>query len=419
MRSQRYNIFFMLTGLYILMDIYMYFGLKSLIPTKYLRLFQAIYFVSSLLIYNSFYTFYSLADSHNIFATPEINIHLATIILALTTKFTFTVALLLQDGGRILFGIGNVAKRLIIKTTTSETTPFIPPRRKILTQIATGLAAIPFFTVLYGVTKGKYRYTVNAVQLAFDNLPKTFNGFKVVQISDIHSGSLDNKSEVARGVQMINDLKPDIIVFTGDLVNSSKDEIDPYIDIFAQLNAPYGKFAILGNHDYYGSSNDDTTQGEYWADFRSKFDQMGFKLLTNENTTIEKEGKNIKLLGVENWGAGRWFPKYGDLDKTLVGIKKDDFCILLSHDPTHWDEKILPHQRHFPLTLSGHTHGMQFGINMPGFKWSPAQYRYEKWLGLYEEKGQYLYVNQGYGFLTFPGRIGIWPEITAFELQST
>ena len=415
MRSERYNIFFTLTGLYFLADLYMYFSLKTLIPSKYLRIYQVLYILSSLLIYNSFYTFYHLASTRNIFATPEINIHLATVIIALATKLIFAFVMLFQDSLRVLFGLGNATKNAL--TQQEQATPFIPKRRKFMAQLATSIAAIPFFSLLYGVTKGKYAYTINPVKLAFDNLPKAFNGLKVVQISDIHAGSLDNKSEVARGVQMINDLKPDLIVFTGDLVNSSKDEINPYLDVFKKLNATFGKFAILGNHDYYGSSDDNTYQGEYWADFRSKFQTMGFNLLTNENATVEKDGETIKILGVENWGAGRWFPKYGDLDTALQNVNEDDFCILLSHDPTHWDEKVIPHSRKFPLTLSGHTHGMQFGVNMPGFKWSPAQYRYKKWMGLYEEQGQYLYVNRGYGFLTFPGRVGMWPEITVFELN--
>jgi len=215
---------------------------------------------------------------------------------------------------------------------------------------------------------------------------------------------------------MINDQNPDLILFTGDLVNSDKDEIDPYIEIFEKLRAKYGKFAILGNHDYYGLPDDHAEEKIYWADFFIKYEKMGFQLLANENAHIQIQEDRLQILGVENWGASHYFPKNGNLDYALEGVPEDDFCILLSHDPTHWSEKVLDHKRHIPLTLSGHTHGFQFGISVPGFKWSPAQYRYPHWLGLYEEKDQKLYVNRGFGFLGFPGRIGMWPEITVIEL---
>ena len=337
-------------------------------------------------------------------------------LTAIVSKLVFVAFLLIQDIGRLLFGIGKAGSQLI-KQEEGEKTPFLPKRRRFLTLAATGIASIPFSLMLYGITRGKYAYTVNKVKLAFKDLPPAFEGFKIVQISDIHAGSLDSKSGVAKGVRMINEQNPDLIFFTGDLVNSDKDEVDPYIDIFADLKATHGKFCTLGNHDYYGVPDDTAEEKAYWDDFHSKYQAMGFQLMNNENAFIEKEGERICVMGVENWGRGRWFPKNGDIDKALTDTNSDEFCILLSHDPTHWDEKVLPHPKKIHLTFSGHTHGFQFGINMPGFKWSPAQYRYSRWMGLYEEAEQYLYVNRGFGFLAFPGRIGMWPEITVVELS--
>ncbi len=350
------------------------------------------------------------------FSGTAVNFYLGMFLTAFVTKLIFAVLLLFQDLPRMLYGGG---KYLGSFFNTDIQGPFIPSRRKILTGIAAGIATIPFATMLYGVTKGKYRYELEKIKVKFNNLPSAFEGYKIVQISDIHAGSLDNKEEVMKGVKLINDLKPDLVLFTGDLVNSSKDEVDPYIDIFNKIEAKDGKFAVLGNHDYYGLYDlSEEEKPAYWDDFFSKYSRLGFNLLNNSNATIHKGKEMIRVVGVENWGAGRWFPKEGDLDMALENVEEDDFCILLSHDPTHWDEKVLAHKKHIDLTLSGHTHGFQFGIKMPGFSWSPAQYRYKRWMGLHEEKNQKLYVNKGFGFLAFPGRVGMWPEITLLELQT-
>lgn len=412
------NVFFILCLLYLFLDIYMYFGLKSLFTTKkYLRIFQVVYLLSSVYVYYSFYVVHEAMTSGRFFSNTSSSWALGIVFTAVFTKLVFVAFMFLQDGGRVLWGLGDFIRRLITGQSLPENGTFFPSRRKFLTLGATGIAAIPFFSMLYGITKGKYRYTVSNVKLAFDDLPKAFEGFKIVQISDIHAGSLDDKQAVARGVRMINAQNPDLIVFTGDLVNSDKDEVNPFIDIFKELSAQYGKFSVLGNHDYYGVPDGVQAKSDYWADFYKKYKAMGFQLLNNESHFIEKDNERISLLGVENWGNGSYFPKKGDLDKTLSKVNQDDFCILMSHDPSHWDEKVLPHPRHINLTLSGHTHGMQFGINLPGLKWSPVQYRYKRWMGLYEEAKQYLYVNRGFGFLAFPGRVGMWPEITVIELS--
>ena len=366
----------------------------------------------------SFYQLYLVLESGSIFRNKTANIYLGIALTFLVTQLLLAALLLFQDVGRILIGIFNVISSLF--SDNSSGNGYLPTRRKFLTGTALGLAAIPFSSMIYGITKGKYHFTVERLKLAFKDLPKSFNGFKVVQISDIHAGSFDNPKEVARGVEMVNELNPDIILFTGDLVNSDQDEILPYMSIFSKLRATHGIYAVLGNHDYYGERGmNDSVREKYRKSFYQKFTDMGFQLLNNESVSIEKSNDRISILGVENWGASRWFPKHGDLDQALKNTNQDAFKILLSHDPSHWDEKVLPHKEKIQLTLSGHTHGMQFGVNLGGLKWSPIQYRYPRWMGLYKEAGQYLYVNRGFGFLGFPGRVGMWPEITLLELQST
>ena len=406
-------------GLYVFLDIYTYFGLRSLFKTRASRwVYTLIYISLSLFIYYSFFRFYEAFTGGRFFSSTSANIHMGIMLTAIVSKLAFVIFLLPQDIGRVFWGVGTAlvgAKNS--DSENEERRSFLPKRRRFLTLAATGLASIPFSLMLYGITKGKYAYSINKVKLAFKDLPKAFEGFKIVQISDIHAGSLDSKSGVAKGVRMINELNPDIICFTGDLVNSDKDEVDDYIDVFAELKANDGKFSVLGNHDYYGVPDGMDAEKAYWTDFHSKYEAMGFQLMNNENAFIERDGQRLCLMGVENWGKGRWFPKNGDIDQALQNTTQDEFCVLLSHDPTHWDEKVLPHNKKIHLTLSGHTHGFQFGINMPGFKWSPAQYRYPRWMGLYEEAEQFLYVNRGFGFLAFPGRIGMWPEITVIELS--
>lgn len=399
---------------YLIADIYTFFGLRSLFNESANRLFFAILYIAlSVFIFYCFYKIWVIASSRSMFSGTEVNFYLGLFLTAFTAKVSFGFFMLLQDLPRLMTGIYNVI-------FNRDRSTYIPSRRKAFTTIATGLAAIPFMAMLYGVTKGKYKYTINRLTLSFENLPKAFDGYKIVQISDIHAGSFDSKEKVMTGIDKINSLNADTVVFTGDLVNSSKDEIEPYIDVFSKIQSKDGVFAVLGNHDYYGLYDiSEKDKDRYWDDFLNKYIALGFDLLNNENRTITREGQRLQLVGVENWGAGRWFPKEGDLDQALQEVDDSDFCVLLSHDPTHWEEKVIPHQKQIDLTLSGHTHGFQFGINIPGFKWSPAQYRYKRWIGLHEEKNQKLYINRGFGFLAFPGRVGMWPEITEIELKST
>lgn len=291
-------------------------------------------------------------------------------------------------------------------------------RRKIISQLALGIAAVPFFSTIYGILKGKYDYRVHKVSLYFKDLPSAFDGFKLVQLSDIHAGSFDNRDAVQKGIRLTNAQQGDLFLFTGDLVNNKAEEMYPWIEDFKQLKGKYGSFSILGNHDYgdYIKWGNESEKSENLEKLKGVHKKLGYHLMLNETIYIEKEGAKIALIGVENWGK-KGFVKHGDLDKAVESVDNKLFKILLSHDPSHWEAVTLNHDKFIHLTLSGHTHGMQFGIEIPGFKWSPSQYIYKQWAGLYKHAEKYIYVNRGFGFLGFPGRVGILPEITVIELR--
>ena len=294
-----------------------------------------------------------------------------------------------------------------------------PARRKFISQIALGIAAIPFSSILYGMYKGKYNFKVLKYTLHFEDLPEAFDGYRLTQISDIHSGSFDNIKKVEYAIDLINEQQSDVILFTGDMVNNKATELEPYVPIFSKLKAKDGLYSVLGNHDYgdYVKWSSEEAKAQNLEDLKSLQNKIGFDMLLNENRFIEKDGERIAIVGVENWGKGG-FKKAGDLKKAASKVEKEDFKILMSHDPSHWDAQVVNDDYHYHLTLSGHTHGMQFGIEIPGwFKWSPVKWRYKRWAGIYEELGQYINVNRGFGYLAFPGRVGIWPEITVIELK--
>ena len=322
-----------------------------------------------------------------------------------------TLSLLLEDITRLI--------KAIFRKPTNKA-PRIPSRRKFVSTLGWGLAAIPFASILYSIFKGKYNYKVWKYTLYFDNLPKAFDGYRITQISDIHCGSFDNYEKIRYGVELINSQKSDVILFTGDLVNNLANEVHNWKSLFATLQAPDGVFSIMGNHDYGDYSSWETPEAKQ-QNLEHLFQlqkQMGWQLLLNEHCYLERNGEKIALIGVENWGHGR-FSKYGDLNKAMEGVNTEDFKILMSHDPTHWQEIVLPENKDIQLTLSGHTHGMQCGIEIPGWlKWSPSQYIYKYWGGMYEEDGKYLNVNRGFGYHAFPGRLGVWPEITVIELKT-
>ena len=297
---------------------------------------------------------------------------------------------------------------------------FMPDRRALISKIALGLAALPFTSLLYGMYRGKYNYKVLAYELEYEDLPEAFDGFTITQISDIHSGSFDNPEKVAYGIDLINQQQSDLVLFTGDLVNNKAAEIKPWIQYFSKISAPHGVYSVLGNHDY-GDYTRWETEELKTKNLESLFQsqkEMGWKLLLNEADFIEKKGARLAIVGVENWGNG--FKQAGDLDRALAKVEEKDFKILLSHDPSHWEVKVLPHPYKVHLTLSGHTHGMQFGIEIPGWiKWSPVKWRYKQWAGIYEASNQKLNVNRGFGYLAYPGRVGMWPEISVITLKRT
>jgi len=290
-------------------------------------------------------------------------------------------------------------------------------RSVFMSWLGISIGAGLFGTLLFGFLN-KYRYQINRLQLAFENLPDAFRGLKIVHISDIHSGSFTDKDAVRRGVNKIIQEKPDLILFTGDLVNDRATEMHEYIEVFGELKAPLGVYSVLGNHDYgdYVRWENEEAKQSNLRDLMNVHSKMGWRLLMNEHAVLEKNGDQIALLGIENWGARGNFSRYGKMDKAYPGTENYPFKILLSHDPSHWDAQVRTQYKDIDLMLAGHTHGMQFGLELPGVKWSPVQYMYKQWAGLYESENQKLYVNRGFGFLGYPGRVGILPEITVIEL---
>lgn len=401
---------------FILLDVYVYFALrKSIKKSKFKLIYKISYFAAVVLGYIGLYFMYINFKERPLHANLTTNLFIGFFFSFFVFKLFLLIFFILEDTIRtikyIILTIQNFFK-------TEKQTVALPSRRNFIRHVGLGIAAIPFTSMLYGVIKGRYDFKVNKESLSFKNLPKAFHGFKIVQISDIHSGSFDSREAILEGIDLINQQDADIVVFTGDLVNNDSREIKPFIDDFKKIETKNGVYSVLGNHDYgdYKKWNSDKEKQENFVLILDYHKQMNFKLLNNQNDVITKDGQDIGIFGVENWGNPP-FPQKGDLDKALAGIENIPFKILLSHDPTHWTKKIILHKTHFDLTFSGHTHGMQFGIEIPGFKWSPIKYIYPQWAGLYENAKQYLYVNRGFGFLGYPGRAGIRPEITVIELN--
>ena len=291
------------------------------------------------------------------------------------------------------------------------------PRSTFLSWMGVGLSSTLFFSLLYGFGN-KYNYKVIKKKIALKGLPLAFKGFKIIHISDIHSGSLKDKAAVLKGIELIEKQNADLVLFTGDLVNDRATEMHDWMDVFGKIKAPHGVYSTLGNHDYGDYVKWDTVEEkkQNLEALKKVHHDLGWRLLMNENISIEKNGEKIKIVGIENWGAKARFPKYGKMDLAMQGVSKEEVAILLSHDPSHWEAEVIPKYSHIQLTLSGHTHGMQFGLENPYFKWSPVQWVYKQWAGIYDNKDQQLYVNRGFGFLGYPGRVGILPEITLIEL---
>jgi len=393
--------------IYILVDVYAFQAIRTLTRNSWLHGLYVLVSVGILALF-----IYQLSYGSSRTMTPERMYIFGLFLAVFIPKLILIIFMFGEDIIRLFVGVFS-------KLAGSDEGFYVPSRRKFISTIALGVAAIPFASLLYGMYKGKYNYKVLSYALAFDDLPEEFDGFTLTQISDIHSGSFDNAKKIEYAVDLINEQKSDIIVFTGDLVNNVADEMNDWKALFGSLRAKNGVYSVLGNHDY-GDYVNWETKAEKEANLSALKDlqqEMGWDLLLNENRTLTRNGATIKLIGVENWGAGG-FKKAGDLDKACEGVSETDFKILMSHDPSHWKEQVKQDPRNIQLTLSGHTHGMQFGIEIPGwFKWSPVKYRYENWAGIYEEFGRYINVNRGFGFLGYPGRVGIWPEITVIKLK--
>lgn len=291
-------------------------------------------------------------------------------------------------------------------------------RIKFFSQLAVTFTVIPAIGFIYGMVRGAYKYRIHKVKVPSNNLPEAFNGFKIVQLSDIHVGSFLDAEPLKKAFDMVMGESPDMILFTGDLVNNVADETKGFEQEFSRLKAPQGVYSVLGNHDYgdYVEWENKAAKQKNLDSLKTLQQQFGWRLLMNEHVPIEKNGEKIALIGIENWGGNMRFPRYGKLSEAYKGTEVYPYKILMSHDPSHWDMQVCLEYKDIDLTLSGHTHGMQFGIEIPGFKWSPVKYIYKHWAGLYKMENQFLYVNRGLGFLGYPGRLGIWPEITVIEL---
>ena len=290
-------------------------------------------------------------------------------------------------------------------------------RNEFLSKIALAAAAVPAGTLLYGVAANAYNYQFHKVSIRFPNLPEAFNGFKIIQLSDIHSGSFTRTEPIEKVIQQINSTNADLILFTGDLVNNVTSEMEPFMHVFDKLKSKHGVLSITGNHDYgdYVRWDSEDEKKENFKKFVDVHKNLGWDLLLNENRILERNGEKIAVIGVENWGGGH-FAKYGKFREAYKGTEEIPFKILMSHDPSSWDMRVKKEYPETDLTLSGHTHGAQFGIENKWLKWSPSQYIYKQWAGLYNEGKKYLYVNRGFGFLFYPGRVGILPEVTEITL---
>jgi predicted MPP superfamily phosphohydrolase len=406
----------------LLIDIYVFQAVRALMYMSNARLRNIVYGV---------YWFISIAGLLSIALLPYVNwqewpanvrAYVMAILMGLVlAKLIVVIFLLLDDMRRgIQWLIGKIsAGSAAIPGGTGEGIS----RSQFFSKAGLLMGGTLFATLLYGFSN-KYNYRIHRLKLGYKNLPPAFKGLKVVQISDIHAGSFGDKAAVMKGVETINAQKADLVLFTGDLVNDRSLEMDDYMEVFRQIKAPLGVFSTLGNHDYgdYFPWPDKDAGG--YSEMRVKnldrlkeiHGELGWRLLMNEHVLLEREGQQIAVIGIENWSAIKRFPRYGDLKKAYSGTEAIPFKILLSHDPTHWRAQVQPEYQDIDLMLAGHTHGMQFGVEIPGFKWSPAQYLYKEWAGLYKQGEQRLYVNRGFGFLGYPGRVGILPEITVIEL---
>ena len=401
---------------FLLIEIYAFQAFKTVFKKNWIIKFYFI--INALIIFNLLYRFIKIYNNSLDFSDVFYNylsIPFAFFITLLGFKLIVISFLFIEDITRIIHSIFNFI------SPSNESNKFLIQRRSFISKIALIIAALPIPFVIHGIYRGRHNYRVLSYELEFNDLPAEFDGYKITHISDIHSGSLQKINKVEYAVDLINKQNSDLVLFTGDFVNNKAIELNKWKKIFSKIKAKDGKFSVLGNHDYgdYVNWKSDQEKKENFKNLLNSQKEMGFKLLLNESVNIKSLNQSISLVGVENWGKGG-FRKNGDIDKACLGLRKKDFKVVMSHDPSHWDQILLNHQTHFHLTLSGHTHGMQFGIEIPGWiKWSPVKWVYKYWAGIYYEKNQYLNVNRGFGVLGFPGRVGVWPEISVITLKKT
>lgn len=397
---------FIFIGMLLCLDIYIYTALRQLIleSTSQIKLIvNLVYWSLSFISLSYFITYFAFGTD---WLSKSVVLYWRSIaIIGIGSKIPIIAVLAIDD-----------IRRLFTWTINANAS-----RSNFMIKAGLALGSLPFISLIYGLIRNPYRYKLYQSDVGIDNLPSDLHGLRIVQISDIHSGSFTFKEPLKNAIEMINQQKPDLVFFTGDLVNSIASEMEPYIDIFDKIVSKYGIYSVLGNHDY-----GDYHRWESQADKVANMDrlkaihkELGWQLLLNEHDVVDVNGSSVGIIGVENISGKMHFKIYGDMQKASVNCPDCDVKILLSHDPSHWDKEVTKSYKDVNLTLSGHTHGMQFGIEIPGFiKFSPIQFVYKKWAGLYKEGNQYLYVNRGLGFLGYPGRVGILPEITLLELKS-
>jgi len=406
-------------ALLLLLDSYIFQAIKTVSHSaspKIRTIIFSIYWTISILAILGFLIFIFTGPE---FLNKKVRTYLFATVLGLFFAELVAVVFFLVDDVRRV--IQWASGKLFFKNTEGEVINEDGISRSVfLSWLGLAAGSTLFGSLIYGYSN-KYNYKVKKVALKFDNLPPAFNGFKIVHFSDVHSGSFTNKQAVIHGVEKIMAQNADLIIFSGDMVNDKATEMKDYMEVFNKVKAPMGVYSTFGNHDYgdYVSwPQDGITKEQNLENLAKIHAELGWRLMMDEHIPIEKNGEQIALIGVQNWSSKARFPKYGNLPKAYAGAEKYPFKILISHDPSHWDAQIRPEFGDIDLTVSGHTHGMQFGVNIPGFKWSPVQYVYKEWDGLYEEGKQKLYVNPGYGFIGYPGRVGIMPEITVIEFSS-
>lgn len=408
--------FAIIVSILVLLEYYMFQCVKLIFPSRGESRLSPVaigYVIVNVLLYVCFFSYraFGMKGDHKIFYETIT----ATMALLLITKIVVFLFMLVGDIVRLFqYILSHGSSKDAGSTTGAGIT-----RSAFLAKAALATAAIPVFSLIYGVVVNAYNYQLRKVTLKFPNLPEAFDGFRFIQLSDIHSGSFNRTEPLIKAVEHINSRNADIILFTGDLVNNMATEMTPYKEIFSKLRAKEGVLSTTGNHDYgdYVGWDSPEEKKANFESFMKVHADMGWKLLMNESHILEKDGQQIAIIGIENWGHALHFPKYGKLDEAYKGTENIPFKILMSHDPSHWDAQVTKDYKDIDLTLAGHTHGFQFGIENRYIKWSPSQWVYKQWAGLYQEGKQYIYVNRGFGFLGYPGRVGILPEITEITLR--